>query len=274
MTKTPVALAVPALAAAALAAGCFGSGGAGGPAGPGAAGGSPGRPAFLAYETSVRRIMVNDLGRETEVRSVERVSVRAGAMRTEDSRTGGADVLRPDRKLLWHLEPARRLYAETSFREMAAAADAGRRKVVAILLAAEESGSDPARRKRLETILGKRQPAVEVKEDPERQTILGHPCRHLRFYEDGELRIDGWAAEDLELPCDLGEFMAVTGEYSPGLIAELKRRPGLFLRKRNFGRMLLSEVPRLSESEVTQLETPAAIDPALFEVPRGYTRAK
>lgn len=268
MRNPPPALVVPALAAALLAAGCLGSGD------PGAPPGSSRRPAFLVYEYSVRKVMVNDLGRESESRTVERVSVRAGAMRTEDTRTGRAVVLRMDRKASWGLDPAARTFVEITFRDQAAIADSGRRRTVAILMAAEESGSDPARRRRLETLLGKRQPVVEVREDAERQTILGHPCRRLRFFEDGELRIDGWAAEDLELPCDLADFMAVTGEYSPGLIAELRRRPGLFLRKQSYGRMLLSEVPRMTESEVTRLETPAALPPETFEVPAGFARAK
>jgi len=272
MRKALAGTALLGLLAAALAAGCLGSGSAGGAGADGATSDPARRPAFLVYETSGRKTVLNDLGRSSEIQIADRVWARAGAMRTEDRRSGRAAILRLDRKLYWDLDSGRHVCSEATFRDISAAADVDRRKLVAILTAAEQNGSDPARRRQLETLRGQRQPVVEVKEDAERQVILGHPCRRLRFYEDGELRIDGWAAEDLDSPCDPGEFLAATGDFSPGLLAELRRRPGLFLRKKTYGRLLA--VPRVAESEVVKLETPPQLDPALFEVPPGYTRAK
>ncbi len=240
------------------------------------------RPAFLVYETTGRKIMTDAFDREQEVRLSQRIYASDKGLRTETT-AGAADgagkagaagavgILRLDRKLMWQLDTAERAYSEVTFAE-AAESVRGVRELLGRRLADEKLS--PEQRRALEVALGRRQPKVEVKADPETVEILGRRCRHVRYFEDGQLRIEEWAAEDLVIPCDMSEVRALTGDFSPGLLKELKGRRSFALKFRIVGRLPASGIPRLSEVEVTRLELPEKLDPALFEVPEGYRLAK
>ena len=220
-------------------------------------------------------MLVNDLGKEQEVRLAQRIFASEKGLRTETKAEGGAagpvGILRLDKKLMWQLDAAAQTYTQVTFAE---AADGVAR--IRELLAARlgDPALTPEKRQALEVALGRRQPKVEVKADPETVELLGRKCRHVRYYEDGELRIEEWAAENLVIPCDMSEVRALTGDFSPGLLKELKRRRSFALKFRIVGRLPASGIPRLSEFEVTKLELPEKLDPALFEVPAGYKLAK
>jgi hypothetical protein len=273
MLKTISTLALLVLAAA----GCAGGPGAPetGPA-PSGPGTEAARPPFLVYETTGRKVMVNAFDKEQEVKLSQRISASEKGLRTETKTQGLADpgpvgVLRLDRRLMWQINASERTYAEVTFAE-AAESVRGVRELLAQRLKTEKFS--PERRRALEVALGQRQPKVEVKADPETVELLGRKCRHVRYFEDGELRIEEWAAEGLVIPCDMSEVRALTGDFSPGLLKELKRRQSFALKARIIGRLPGSGIPRLSEFEVTKLELPEKLDPALFEVPAGYKLAR
>ena len=237
------------------------------------------RPAFLVYETTGRKIMTDAFDREQEVRLSQRIYASDKGLRTETKvnvadkagAVGMVGILRLDRKLMWQLDPVERTYSEVTFAE-AAESVRGVRELLGRRLADEKLS--PEQRRGLEVALGRRQPKVEVKVDPETVEVLGRRCRHVSYFEDGQLRIEEWAAEDLVIPCDMSEVRALTGDFSPGLLKELKGRRSFALKFRIVGRLPASGIPRLSEVEVTRLERPEKLDPALFEVPEGYRLAK
>jgi hypothetical protein len=230
------------------------------------------KPPFIVYETTGRRVMVNDLGKASDVQVAQRIWACAKGLRTENlDGAGPAGILRLDRKVMWQLDAAAKTYTETSFAE-AVAGVMDIREVLAARL--KDPKLAPEKRRALEVALGLRPPKVEVKADPEPVELLGRKCRHVRYFEDGELRLEEWAAEGLIIPCDLSEVRALTGDFSAGLLAELKRRRSFALKSRLIGRLPAPGIPRLSEFEVTKLELPEKLDPQLFEIPEGYQLAK
>ncbi|HOX04866.1 MAG TPA: hypothetical protein PK280_00580 [Planctomycetota bacterium] len=266
-------------------AGCFrGQEASAGPDGPGAAGQAPAgpvpdvaalRPPFLVYETTGRRVMTDALGNDSESRLAQRIYASDKGLRTETlSPASGArpsapapvGILRLDRKLMWQINAADGTYAEVTFAE-AAESVRGVRELLARRL--REERLPPEKRRAYEVVLGQRQPRIEVRADPQTVEILGRKCRHISYLEDGELRIEEWAAEGLLIPCDMSEIRALTGDFSPGLLKELRRRQSFALKARIIGRLPGSGIPRLSEFEVTRLELPEKLDPGLFEVPAG-----
>ena len=227
------------------------------------------RPAFLVYETAGKRVLVDDLGNRREAKLAQRISVCARALRTEDLGAAAATIIRLDRKVMWQLDGERRTWREATFGELAAQVE-GVRKVLTLGLRDESLSAE--KRRRLELAVGLRKPKVEVRADPQPVELLGHKCRHVSYYEDGELRVEEWAAEDLVSPCDLAEVQKLTGDFSAGLIEERRRRKGFALKTRVFGR--LPTAPQAIETEVTRLETPEKLDPETFDIPKGYTQLK
>ena len=259
--------------------GCFGgtgpdSGGGAGeppPSGKSAAPAPPEvrHPAFLVYEITGRKTVADDLGNKREAKVAQRISASAKALRTEDLNSAAVTIIRLDRKVMWQLDGERRAWREATFGELARQVE-GVRKVLALSLKDESLGAE--KRRRLELALGLRQPKVEVKTDPQGAELLGHKCRHVSYYEDGELRVQEWAAEDLASPCDLAEVQRLTGDFSAGLLEERRRRKGFALKTKVFGR--LPTAPQAIETEVTKLETPEKLDPETFDIPKGYTQLK
>lgn len=232
------------------------------------------RPAFLVYETTGRQLMSNELGKEQEITVEQRILAGSQGLRTEPrgANAGGpVAILRLDRKVLWQLDDSKKTYLQVTFGEVAQSVQEVRDLLARSL---KEDKLAPERRRALETAFGMRQPKVEVKVDPKTVELLGHKCRHVSYYEDGELRIEEWAAEDLVIPCDMSEVRALTGDFSPGLLKELKGRRSFALKSRIYGRLPMPNIPRVSQIEVTKLETPEKLDASLFEVPPGYKPAQ
>ena len=234
------------------------------------------KPPYLVYEAAGRRVSVDAFGKEREAKLSQKVYVGDKGLRTEIQGQGEGEkqlvgILRLDRKVIWQLDDAAKTYGQVTFGE-AAGSIQGVKDLLARRLKDEQLA--PEKRRALEVALGLKQPKVEVKADPEPVELLGRKCRHIRYYEDGELRIEEWAVQGLVVPCDLAEVRALTGDFSPGLLSELKRRRSFALKSRIIGRLPAPGIPRLSEFEVTSLELPEKLDPKLFEIPEGYKLEK
>lgn len=222
---------------------------------------------FLIYETRTRKVLVDVLGNESREEGTQRTYCCSYALRAE--RRGGAVViLRLDRKLMWEMDARTRTYRQATFAELAAAAEAARRPLA---LELEDAALAPDRQRAIEVALGRRRPRVEVRAGEESIELLGRSCRRVAYLEDGALRIEEWTTADLAAPCDLTEPLALTGDFSPELLAELRSRRGFSLRARIHGR--LRSGPVLTETEVTALEAPESLPAGLFEIPAGYRRA-
>jgi hypothetical protein len=230
----------------------------------------PKRPAFLVYEQKGRRLTVDAFGKPVETAVRQKVLASATALRTENLDGGGVEIVRLDRKVMWRLDPAKKTYQQATFGELAAQVE----NIKAFLRRRLKDKDLPAAEKRaLLVALGEARPKVTVEADAETVEMLGRRCRHVRYLEDGVLRVEQWLTEDLASPADLGEVRALTGNVSAELLAKFAARHGFSLRTRVLGRLPAVQ-PRLAEQEVTALETPEKLDPGLFEIPQGYTRAE
>jgi hypothetical protein len=229
----------------------------------------PKRPPFMIYEAKGLKVLVDALGNRKEVKLDQKVTASRVALRLEERPGGPVDIMRLDRKVVWRLDVRKRTYRRATFGEYAAQVE-GIKKLLAEQLKDKKLPS--AQRRSLEIAIGRRQPKVTVKEDPEQVEILGRKCRHVRYYEDGKLRIEQWLAEDLALPCDLTEVRALSGDFSRDLLEKLRTRRGFALRLRVFGR--LPTRPGVEERRVTRVEHPEKVDAKLFELPAGYTPAE
>jgi hypothetical protein len=227
----------------------------------------PRRPAFISYEATGRRVLVDALGKETEVPFKVRFWASARALRSQELPDGPAEILRLDRKVIWRLDPAGQTFRQATFGECAEEVDGIRRLLSGQL---GTPNLPEGQRRSLEVALGRRQPKITVKADEETVELLGRRCRHLSYYEDDCLRIEEWVTDELALPCDLGEVRALFGDFSRELLRQMAARRGMGLRTRVFGR--LPNRPRLEERELTLLEIPDRLDPGLFEIPPGYSR--
>jgi hypothetical protein len=227
----------------------------------------PQRPAFLVYEATGRKTLVDALGNRKVVKLSQKVYASAAALRLVDRLSGTTDIMRLDRKVVWRLDREKRTYRRVTFGEYAAQVEG-----IKALLAHQLSDRkmSPAQRRSIQIAIGRIQPKVTVKVDPETVEILGRKCRHVSYYEDERLRIEEWVAEGLDLPCDLNEVRALSGDFSRELLKKLKGRRGFALKIRVLGRMPTR--PRVEEREVTSVELPEKLDPNLFELPVGYTR--
>ncbi len=259
----------------AAAAGCRG-GGAEPPPHPGKNGEAPAgkppkppaqRPRFLVYETKVRQVVTEALGRTRERKFRRRIYASAQALRTEDPAGGPTVIVRLDRKVMWQLDAAKRTYSQATFDQYAERFD-NDRKLLSLQL--KDKKMPAAKRRALEVILGIRRLEVVVKAEPEPVALLGRRCRRVRYYEGGALRVEAWAAEGLVSPCNLNAVLALTGDFSPELLKKLRGRPGFGLKTRIIGR--LPTLPRITETEVTKLTLPEKLSPALFEIPAGYRK--
>jgi len=230
----------------------------------------PKRPAFLVYEQKGRRLTVDAFGKPVETALRQKVLASAAALRTENLDDGGVEILRLDRKVMWRLSPDKKTYQQATFGELAAQVEG----IKALLRRRLKDKDLPAAEKRaLLVALGEARPQVTVESDPETVEMLGRRCRRVRYLEDGALRVEQWLAEDLASPADLGEVRALTGNFSAELLGKLAARRGFSLRTRVLGRLPAVQ-PRLAEQEVTALETPGKLDPALFEIPEGYSKSE
>lgn len=269
--KFPFSSAVLAWAALLAVAGCNG-GGEPAPAGGGvekpAPAKPPQRPPFLVYETSGRKLLLDAFGKHREKKLAQKIYTAAHALRIEDRLGGPTVVLRLDRKVMWQIDEKSRTYREATFGELAAQVEHDK-KLLSLQL--KDRKLPAARRRALEVALGRRRPRVAVKTGEKPVPLLARQCRHVRYFEDGQLRIEEWVARDLVSPCDLTEVRALTGDFSRDLLRELQGRRGFGLKTRVVGR--LPTVPRLTEIAVTELELPAKLDPTLFELPAGYKKA-
>ncbi len=256
----------------AAATGCQGGGAGtppkgGGNGDPAPAGKTVKRPKFLVYETKVRQVVTEALGRTRERKFRRKIYASAQALRTEDPAGGPTVIMRLDRKVMWQLDAKKRVYSQATFGEYAQRFE-NDRKLLSMQL--RDKKLPAAKRRALEVLLGLRRPKVAVKVDPEPAVLLGRACRRVRHYEGGLLRVEAWAADGLVSPCNLNAVLALTGDFSPELLKKLRGRPGFGLKTRIVGR--LPTLPRITETEVTSLKMPEKLSPALFEIPPGYRK--
>jgi len=252
--------------------GCNGNKGGNGsddPSGGGSTRTVPARPEFLLYESNSRKVIEDALGNRKTVRVEQTVKVCRNALRFDDSSGKTSSIIRLDRKVVWRLDHVKRTYMQGTFAEHAAQVEGIKRLLATQLGDAKLSA---AQRRSIEIAIGRRQPRVNEKVDPEPVRLLGHKCRHVSYFEDGNLRVEEWVADDVKLPCDLTELRRLTGDFSSDLLARLKARPGLALKLRVLGRLPTS--PRLEERTVTRVALPAKLAPGLFELPPNYTRSR
>jgi hypothetical protein len=229
----------------------------------------PKRPDFLIYASTSRKVLKDALGNRKVVRVKQQVKVSRTALRFDDPSGDSSNIIRLDRKVVWRLDHKKRTYMQGTFAQHAAQVE-GVKKLLAGQLGNKKLSA--AERRSIEIAIGRRQPKVTEKVDPQSVQLLGRKCRHISYYEDGKLRIEEWIADDVVLPCDLTELRSLTGDFSRDLLERLKAHRGLALKLRVLGRLPTS--PRMEERTVTRVELPARLDAGLFELPADYTRAR
>jgi hypothetical protein len=192
----------------------------------------------------------------------------------QENEDGRVSILRLDKELMISIDPAKKTYSETTFKELETQVKQGRMKSdVAMKMRLAEM--PPEQRKMIEERMGAMtghhvEAKVEIVETGKQRTIDGYSCKGYRLMRDGTEIEMVWATKDIpnfavvrkDFQRIASFFTSLTG--GRGAFASLEKIDGFPIERSG---------TTDTRERITKIQK-GSFPVSVFEIPPGYTKEK